>query len=192
MTPDPLDADDQDGTLWWRFDDQTWIGHALAAFGGFAVWVGTYAFWLAVMQGGLDLLTAEGTAEIAARHEAMTVATVACYVWFSVAFMLGKGGPFLNLTIYPVVSLAFGPVVTSLVVTGWVAGSFSTGSTFASPTFVADVVTVLVPGLVVGGSLVAGFLVVIFYVTGTGPEWEDRHMPEAWHEHKRQFDDDSG
>lgn len=191
MLPDPPETDHLDDVVLWRFNDQTRLGHAVAALGGFALWIGTFAIWLEVLHGNVHVVVADRPAGIAARQEAMMVATVACYVWFSVAFMLGKGGPFVNLFVYPIVWSAIGPTVTALTVAGWVSGSFSTGSTFASPVFILDVVRVFLPGLLVGSALVVGFLVGIFYVTGTGSEWEQRHMPEVWHEHKRQFEDDA-
>lgn len=181
MPTHPPEVDAPDDYMWWRFENQTRLGHALVALGGVAVWVGAYALWLDAAWGTSQLMVVETAEAAAARRDAMQVATTACWLWFSLAFIVGKGGPFLNTMIYPIVLIVTGPWVAALVVYGTTPGSISGGSPF-SGTFVVDVFAIFLPGILLSILLVGGFLFVIYYVTGTGPEWEEKHMPDAWHE----------
>ncbi|MCU4802209.1 hypothetical protein OB920_17675 [Halobacteria archaeon HArc-gm2] len=179
----PPKSNAPDDAIWWRFKNQSRVTHLLVALGGFAVWFGVYAYWLDGVAGDLHFAAAESPAAIVARQEAIRVASVACWVWFSLAFMVGKGGPFLNTIIYPVLALVFGPLVTSLAVSGSVPDTlYSSTKSAIHPIFVVDAISLLVLGMFVCLVLVGGFLVVIHFVTGTGEAWAEKHMPEAYHE----------
>lgn len=178
--PPEIDVDDED-VFWVRFADQTRVEHLLVVLGGFAAWFGTYAAWLDLAWGTIQYAGGETASAVAARQEANRVATVACYVWFSLAFMVGRGGPFLNTTLYPMTALVLGPWATGAAIGGRVTVSITEGSP-TSGTLVVDALGMFLPGALVGLALVGGFLLVIYFVTGTGPEWGRRHLPEEWHE----------
>lgn len=175
--PPEADVDGHD-VIWLRFQSQTRFEHLVVLLGGVAVWLAVYLYWLHTPGAG-QFITADGPAAIAARQTAVTVATTACYVWFSAAFALGKGGPFLDTTIYPIVLTVLGPWVAALVTSTHLGVSMTTGST-VSATIVGDALWMFFPGAFVGTILVGGFVLTIYFVTGTGPEWAARHMPEEW------------
>lgn len=186
MPAQPPDVEAPEGFFWWRFRGQTRLGHALVALGGFAVWAATYAYWLDAA-GGLWLVVAETAEAAVLRREAMQLASVACWLWFGLAVVIGRGGPFLNTAVYPLVALVLGPFGVSYAVAGQSPGSF-TGGPSVSGTLLLDSIAIFLPGALLGTVLVGGFLLVSYFVTGTGPAWEEKHMPEAWHEYKAEVE----
>lgn len=176
------DVDVPDGVLWWTFTDQTWVGHAVVVVIGAIVWCGTYWFWLDAVAGGAHLLFAEGAAATAARQDAMRAAGTACWLWFSLAFISGKGGPFLNTVIYPTILLVLGPYLTGFATFGRFARGDFSAERAVSVTFYADVVWIVLHGVAVVVLVIGGFLLVSTFVTGAVNEWADRHLPEEWHE----------
>ncbi len=187
MPAHPPDVDAPDDTLWWRFRGQSRFGHALVALGGFVVWAAAYAYWLDAAGGGLWLVVAESGEAVVLRREAMQVASAACWLWFGLAFTIGRGGPFLNTAVYPLLAIVLGPFAVSLAVAGQFPGSF-TGGPPVSGTLILDSIAIFLPGALLGTALVGGFLLVSYFVTGTGPAWEEKHMPEAWHEYKAEVE----
>ncbi|WP_225335552.1 hypothetical protein [Halomicrobium urmianum] len=181
MPAHPPEVDVPDDVFFWRFKNQTRLGHALVALGGVAVWIAVYTYWLDATWGTPQLMIVETGEAAAARRDAMRMATTACMAWFSLTFMVGKGGPFLNTVTYPIVLIVTGPWAAALVVYGTTPGSISGGSPI-SARFVVDGFAMFLPGALLTIALVGGFLLVIYFVTGTGPAWEEKHMPDAWHD----------
>lgn len=169
-----------EGALWWTFRSQTPVGHALVVLGGLAVWMGTYALHLSVVGGSVELVAAGGPDAVAARRAGMRVASAACWLWFAIAFTVGKGGPMLDVSLYPAGALVFGPYLTALVAVGRLPPELFTTASPTSAAFVVHGLGVFVPGFTLALAFVGTFLFVIVYVTGTHEEWAERHMPEAW------------
>lgn len=168
------------GALWWTFRSQSRPGHVLVVLGGLAVWMGTYALHLSVVGGDVELAAAAGPAALAARRAGMRVASVACWLWFAVAFTVGRGGPVLDVSLYPAGALVVGPYLTALVAVGRLPPELFTAAAPTSAQFIVHGLGVFVPGFVLSLSFLAAFLVVKVYVTGTHDEWAEKHMPEAY------------
>lgn len=183
MRVTPPTEDVPDDVIWWRFKRQTALSHLLVVAGGFLVWGLVYLYWLDAVVQVLEFGIAESPEAVVARQQAIRSASTACWVWFSVAFMFGKGGPFLNTTIYPVIAVVFGPIATSLAVWGEVPENlYSLTDSAVHPAYIIDGISFFLPGIIVSGVLVGGFLLASTYITGTIEEWAEKHMPDAYHE----------
>lgn len=124
-----------------------------------------------------------GAAAFTARQDALRIATLACYAWFSIAFMVGKGGPLLNFWLYPVIGVFVALVAVPLALSGQLpTGMLGPGWTFADPRLVWAVVSFFVPGLLFGVGVTGAFLIVLTCVFEADDEWAARHMPPEWHE----------
>lgn len=110
----------------------------------------------------------------------MRVAAIACWLWFGLAFVVGKGGPFLNTVLYPAVILVVGPWITSLAVFGTIPGSFLSGTAYVSA-YSASGLSIFLPGLLLGNAVAGGYLIVL-YLLGRSSAWADEHVPEEYHE----------
>lgn len=175
----PPAADVPGNILLWTFDDQTAIGHAMVVLVGAAVWFGVYLFSLDAA-GGLSLAT-EGTSEaIRARRDAVQIASISCWVWFSGAFVAGKGGPALNVLVYPIILLVTGSIVVALALFGgWPDGAL-TAAPIPSATFLVDVIYMFMPGYVISLVLVGSFSLYLFWTDKTDA-WVAKHVPQ-YHE----------
>lgn len=186
--PIPDEKPEPDAVLWWTFRHQTWLGHALVVLGGFAVWMSAYALHLSVVGGDVALAAAGGPDALAARQAGIRAASVACWLWFSLAFTVGKGGPLLDVTLYPTGALLFGPYLTALVVVGRLPSEMYTAAGPTSALFVADGVGIFLPGVLLSLAVLGAFLGVKTYVLGTHEAWADKHLPEPYHEYRAEFD----
>lgn len=157
----PPAADVPGNALLWTFENQTIVGHALVVLIGGAVWFGIYLFSLDAA-GSLSLAT-QGTSEaLHARRDAVHLASIACWVWFSGAFIVGKGGPALNIVGYPIILMVTGPIVAALALFGgWPDGVLSEASV-TSVTFLVDVIYMFMPGFLISLVLVGSFSLYLF------------------------------
>lgn len=171
-----------DGALWWTFRSQTAVGHALVVLAGLAVWAVAYAAYLSTVGGSVELAAAGGPEARAARRAGARSASAACWLWFSLAFTVGKGGPMLNVSLYPAGALVVGPYLTALAAVGRLPPEMFTAAAPTSARFVAVGLGLFVPGFVLSLALLGAFLGLKVYVTGTHEAWADEHMPEEWHE----------
>ena len=169
-----------DDMMWWTFENQTLVGHALIVLVGVAVWFGVYVYWLDVVVGNFQFATIGGSEAIDARREAWQVATTACFLWFSLAVVAGKGGPYLNTFVYPILLLGLGPWITALLAFGsWPRGVFTTARRW-SIEYLVHAFSIFVPGYFIT-VVIIGLFILVLYVTGKGEEWADKHMPEQYH-----------
>lgn len=174
--------------VYWTFHKQTRVGHVLTCLVGVSVFFVVYVYWMSNSAGDLSLLIAENQRGIAARRKGIQIGMIACYLWFSVAFMLGKGAPFLNLTIYPLVILVVGPPIVSFAIFGQAPlNSIAEGYMMHHPSLIKATIITLGPGVFVGFSLTGGFLLILTYVLGANDRWADKHMPPAYHDYARDF-----
>ena len=179
--PHSPETDPADDALWWTFENQTIVGHALVALIGIAVWFGVYAYWLEAIAGNFQFATLGTPEAIQGRRTAWRAATTACYLWFSLAVLVGKGGPFLNTIVYPSIPFLLGPWITALVAFGslpW--GMFSTAPRWTG-SFIADAISIFLPGFLVTLVLVGGFGLFLHF-TGRSEAWTNKHMPEEYHQ----------
>lgn len=169
-----------DGVLWWTFKHQTWLGHALVVIAGLAFWLGTYALWLALVEGGLELAATSTPAAMAARRSGIRAASTVCWLWFSLAVMVGKGGPFLNVGLYPTGALVVGPYVSALVAFGRLPDAMFTPGSPLSGAFLVHGLGLFLPGFLLSLLVLGGFTVLKVHVTGTHEEWATKHMRDDW------------
>lgn len=186
-TPDDLPSSPDDlpwhrNPAFWSFTDQTVIGHAVTVVVGIGVLSAVYALWLQIVAGDLSLLVSSRPGAVSARIAGLRAATIACYVWFSAAFMLAKGGPARNYWLYPLVSLMTGLYLLPVVLFGRVpANPLGTDSfTFADAELIVAVISFFAPGFLLGVGLAFGFIAVLTYVVEAEDEWIDRHLPPEY------------
>ncbi|MFB6236422.1 MAG: hypothetical protein ABEH81_08470 [Halopenitus sp.] len=187
LPDEELEPDDQ--PLWWTFRNQTVVGHALTVLAGWGVWMAVYWLHLSVVGGGVEQAAAGGPKALAARRAGIRVASAACWLWFSLAFTVGKGGPLLNVSLYPAGALVLGPYLSTLAFVGRLPPEMFTAASPTSGTFVVVGLGLFLPGFVLSLGVVGTFLGVITYVTGTQESWADRHMPDAYHEYKAKVEE---
>lgn len=171
-----------DGFVWWTFEEQTVVGHALTVIVGVAVWVGVYCYWLETA-GNLEFAAIGSDQAIDVRHAAWQAASTACWLWFAVGILVGKGGPFRNGFVYPATLAVVGPWIVSLALFQSTPRGMHTTAFYMSPQYVADAVSLVVPGMLLTLLVVAVFAWVLGKV-GRREAWERRHMPQAWHDYE--------
>lgn len=177
------------GALWWTFRSQTVVGHALAVLGGFAVWCGAYVVHLSVVGGDVALAAAGGPEALVARQAGIQVATFACWLWFTLAFIVGKGGPALNITLYPIGAMLFGPPTTALTVVGRLPSETFTAAEPTSLQLVVVALGISMPGLLLSLAVLGLYFAVLAPLFGAREAWQETHMPDAWHEFVEEIED---
>ncbi|QLG61077.1 hypothetical protein [Halorarum salinum] len=170
------------GPAFWSFTDQTVIGHAATVVIGIGVFSAVYTLWLQLVAVDLTLLVSSHPGAASVRLAGLRAATIACYVWFSIAFMLGKGGPLRNYWLYPLVSLLTGVYLLPFALFQRVpADPLGADSvTFADAGLIVAVISVFGPGFLLGLGFTFGFIVVLTYVLETEDEWVDQHLPSEY------------
>lgn len=103
-------------------------------------------------------------------------------------FAVGKGGPLLNVTMYPTGALVFGPYVVALGVAGRLPPEMFSAASPTSARFVVVALGISMPGFFLSLAFLALFLGVKTYVLGTHEAWGETHMPEEWQIFKTAFD----
>jgi hypothetical protein len=187
MDPSPDDLPWHRNPLFWSFTDQTLLGHVATVVVGIGVFCANYALWSQWIVGDLSVVVASGSDASSARLVGLRIATIVSYVWFSIAFMIGKGGPLRNYWLYPLVSLLTGMYLLPLALFGRVPSDpLGTGAvTFLDVEFVFAVVGVFVPGFGVGLVFGFGFLGVVTYVLDREDEWAAKHLPPEYRRFER-------
>lgn len=176
------------GALWWTFKRQTPVGHLLVVLSGLGVWMGTFALHLSLVGGGIELAAAAGPEALEARQAGIPVATAACWLWFSFAIVVGKGGPMLNVTLYPTGALVFGPYLTAMAAVGHLPPEMFTTASPTSGRFIALGIGFFAPGFLLSVAFLGVFLGVKTYLTGAMDAWAAKHMPDEWHELQAKID----
>lgn len=172
-----------DAALWWTFRHQSRLGHAFTVLAGLGVWMAAYWLHLSIVGGGVEQAATAGADARAVRRAGGQAASVACWLWFSLATVLGKGGPGLNISLYPTGALVVGPYASALAFVGRLPPETFTTASPVSARFVAVTFGVFAPGFVLSVVVVGGLFLTSVFVLGTFEAWSERHMPEAWHEH---------
>lgn len=184
---EPEEVQPPGNVLLWTFADQSRVAHAVVFLGGLLVWMGVYLLWLRYVAGDTSVLVKGGPAAIVSRQAGIRAATVACYLWFSGAFMVGRGGPFLNLTLYPAGQIVGGVYLTPLLVFGRLPDRIFTTAQLFGLKFMRDVILFFFPGFLVGLFVTGGFLTILVYVSDADEAWAERHLPPEYHQYMREF-----
>ena len=146
----------------------------LTAFGGIIACLLGYAGATALVYGDLSILADEGVA----RRIALGGASVACWSYYAVTFIRGRGGPVLNALLFPLLTVGIVPTLSRGVlfgpdVTGLLGGLFS-----LSLEPLVLVAFAVVPGV--------GWFVMILTVWSVRidndqrRDWERRHLTEPF------------
>jgi hypothetical protein len=155
-----------------RFANQSPIEHAFTVVGGGLVCVGVYFASLDLLMGGIELAVSEAYEATALRRQATTIAGIACFAYFSTAFIYARGGPLLSFIFYPAVFLTLGiPLLTSIVFGTRPENLITHGSFFLSPSFVRDTVAMATPGILTA-----------FLIVGLWMLWTDNETLREWAE----------
>lgn len=163
------------------FADQSPIEHAVTVVGGILVCTGVYFASLDLLLGGVDLAVAETYEATALRRRSATIAGIACFAYFSIAFIFARGGPLLSFAFYPIFTVTFGlPIATSMVFGSRPQNLFTHGSFVYSPTFTRDAITMATPGIL------TAFLIVGLWMLWTDnddlKEWAETNLTEGFKE----------
>lgn len=163
------------------FADQSLVEHGLTVVGGVLVCAGVYFVSLDLLMGGIEVAVSEVHEATALRRQSATIAGIACFAYFSIAFIFARGGPLLSFVFYPAILLSFGlPIITGLLFEARPKNLLTHGSFFLSPLFVRDTVTMVVPGIV------TAFLIVGLWMLLTDNDelrkWADTNLTEGFKE----------
>ncbi len=163
------------------FADQSRIEHALTVIGGVIVCTGVYFASLDFLMGGVELAVSETYEATLLRRRSLTIAGVACFAYFSFAFIFARGGPLLSFLFYPAVLLSFGMPFVTWLSFGKVPNNLHThGSFLLSPTFIRDGLWMGTPGIV------TAFLIIGCWMLLTDndvlEEWAETHLTEGFKE----------
>ncbi len=156
-----------------RLDHALVIGAGLLAF-----WAGYFGAAVAFFGGTAAL--APGTEVAGARRWAGVVGAMACWGWFSLAFVLAKGGPVLNATLYPVLTAGLAPIVGRWLVFGPAPGELRTGLLDFSLSPLVDALLILL----FGGSFFVTLLTLWASALGEEErvEWERTNLPDEFYD----------
>ena len=163
------------------FADQSPIEHALTIVGGVLVCAGIYFGSLDFLMGGVEVAVSEAYEATALRRRSAAIAGIACFAYFSVAFIFARGGPLLSFAFYPIFIITFGlPVVTGIVFGSRPDNFFTHGSFVYSPTFTRDAILMATPGIV------TAFLIIGCWMLLTDNddlwEWAETNLTEGFKE----------
>lgn len=154
------------------FADQSPIEHGFTVVGGVLVCAGVYFVSLDLLMGGIDVAISEAHEATALRRRSAAIAGVACFAYFSIAFIFTRGGPLLSFFFYPSLSIVFGlPLMTWLLFGQSPQNLHTDGSFLFSPTFVRDGIWMGTPGIVTA-----------FLIVGLWMLWIDNDALEEWAE----------
>lgn len=163
------------------FADQSPVEHAFTVVGGVIVCTGVYFASLDLLMGGIELAVSEAHEATALRRRSATIAGIACFAYFSVAFIFARGGPLLSFVFYPAVFLTLGlPIITGLAFGTRPANLLTHGSFFLSSSFARDTAAMATPGIA------TAFLIVGCWMLWTDndalQEWADANLTEGFKE----------
>lgn len=164
------------------FARQTRIEHALTFLGGVAVFAIAYLGTLELLLGGIEVAVSNDPEATALRRRAMAIGSVACWTYFTVAFVAARGGPLLNLVIYPGILVSAGPTILHYAVFNSNPRRTFTNSLYVySPTFTRDALTIIVPGAA-ACALILAIWAFLWLEPGEGWEWAERNLTEEFKE----------
>ena len=163
------------------FVNQSPFKHGLTVVGGVLICAGVYFASLDLLMGGVEVAVSEAYEATALRRQSATIAGIACFAYFSVAFIFARGGPLLSFFVYPSVSVIYGiPFVTWLFFGATPRNIHTHGSFLISPTFVRDGIWMGTPGIV------TAILIVGLWMLLTDNddlwEWADVNLTEGFKE----------
>lgn len=148
-----------------------------------------YWLHLSVVGGGVEQAAASGPEALAARRAGIRVASATCWLWFSLAFTVGKGGPILNVSLYPAGALVLGPYLSALAYVGRLPPEMFTA---ASPTSGRSSSSALAYSCPDSSSRSGSW----GRSSGSSPTsparrspGPDKHMPDAYHEYKAKVEE---
>ena len=160
------------------FADQSPIEHGLTVVGGMLVCAGVYFMSLDLLMGGVEVAVSEAYEATALRRRSAAIAGVACFTYFSVAFIFARGGPLLSFAFYPLFIVIYSIPYSTFVLFEEVPGSLHTyGSFFLSPTFIRDTVVMVLPGIFTAFLIVG--LWMLLTDTDDLQEWADTNLTEG-------------
>lgn len=111
-------------------------------------------------------------------HRATAVGAVACWTYFAVATILGRGAPIPNVVFLPGAIVAVGSPVAGWLVLGDPDVAVGGGARLFSASWRAGVVTAVVPGIAAAGVVLVGWFYGHLDATGRR-RWVERHVPAA-------------
>lgn len=163
------------------FANQSPIEHAFTVLGGVFVCAGVYFASLDFLMGGIDLAVSEAHGATTLRRRSAAIAGIACFAYFSIAFIFARGGPLLSFIFYPATVVTFGlPIITGLVFGSRPDHLFTYGSYLYSPTFTRDSIAMATPGIL------TAFLIVGLWMLLTDNDelrkWADTNLTEGFKE----------
>jgi hypothetical protein len=163
------------------FADQSPVEHAFTVVGGVIVCAGVYFASLDLLMGGIELAVSEAHEATAPRRRAVTIAGIACFAYFSVAFIFARGGPLLSFAFYPLFTFSFAPSFMTWLFFGSSPRNLHThGSFLLSPVFVRDGVAMATP------DIATAFLIVGLWMLWTDNdvlwEWAETNLTEEFKE----------
>ncbi len=164
-----IDAPALDG-----FAGRTRRDQALTVFGGVLACLVGYVGAVALVYGDPSVLAADGRNP---RRIAAAGASVACWGYYALAFVRARGGPVLDVLVYPLVTVGVAPTLLRLVAFGVDAAMLFPGLSLEPLVLAALAV---VPGV--------GWFCVILAVWSSRldererREWERRHLTPAFRE----------
>lgn len=163
------------------FANQSSIEHALTVVGGVLVCAGVYFASLDFLMGGVEIAVSEAYEATALRRRSAMTAGVACFAYFSIAFIFARGGPLLSFIFYPATVVTFGlPLITGIVFGFRPEDLFTHGSFIYSPTFTRDAIAMATPGIVTA-LLIIG-LWMLWTDNDALQEWADTNLTEGFRE----------
>lgn len=163
------------------FADQSSFEHGLTVVGGVLVCAGAYFVSLGLLMGGVEVAVSEAYEATALRRQSATIAGIACFAYFSIAFIFARGGPLLSFFFYPSLSLIYGIPFATWLIFGNTPKNIHTHRSFLfSPTFVKDGVWMGTPGIF------TAFLIVGLWMLLTDNDelrrWADTNLTEGFKE----------
>jgi len=161
------------------FAGESRLGHALViSLGVLAFWAGYFGAAV-VFFGGIDAL-APGTEVAGARRWSGVVAALACWGWFALAFVLARGGPVLNATLYPILTVGLAPLAGRWLAFGSAPGALRAGLLDFSFSPLLDALLILL----FGGSFFVTLLTLWASTLGEAERaaWERENLPAEFYD----------
>ncbi|WP_331234583.1 hypothetical protein [Natronorarus salvus] len=161
------------------FVGQRRLDHALVIGAGvLAFWIGYFGAAVAFF-GGIEAL-APGTQIDGARRWAGVVGAMACWGAFACAFVLARGGPVLDATLYPILTTGLAPIVGRWLAFGPAPGELRAGVLDLSLSPLVDALLILL----FGGSFFVTLLTL--WASALGEEeraaWERENLPAEFYD----------
>jgi hypothetical protein len=161
------------------FAGESRLGHLLVvSLGVLAFWGGYFGAAIAFF-GGIEAL-APGTEIDGARRWAGAIGAMACWGAYAFAFVLARGGPVLNATLYPLLTAGLAPLAGRWLVFGPAPGELRAGLLDFSFSPLLDALLILL----FGGSFFVTLLTLWASALGEEErtEWERTNLPPEFYD----------